>query len=137
MAISTTFAKARLFLRTLQRAPEPVRRKWQYSISALAFIAVVAGWVFYLNISLVPSATPAETTTRGESIFETFRKGFDVVGSSLSEEWVKFRELSGSLLDSLDARVSNPSVFTFVREEPTFVPVPYEPVPSHTLPVSE
>lgn len=125
------------FIRTLQRAPESVRRKWQRGISAAAFIAVIAGWIFYLNVSLVPSAAPVETATRGGGVLETLRKGFDVVGSSLSEEWAKLRELSGSLFDSLDARVSDPSVFTFVREESPFAPTSYEPVPPATLPVSQ
>ena len=137
MTISASFTRARLFLHTLQRAPEHVRRKWQRGISAIAFLIVVAGWVVYLNVSLVPSTAPVEAATNETGFLETLGKGFSVFGSSLAEEWARVREWSGTFWGSLDARLSNPSVFTFVREELPFTPSPYEPVPAQTLPIHE
>lgn len=128
--------KARTFLRALQRAPEPVRRKWQRGISAAAFVVVIAGWMVYMNLSLAPTVTPT-ATPRGEEggFFETLGKGFNVLGSALSEEWVKLRSWGNSLWGGLDAQLSKPSVLTFVREENAFTPAPYEAIPSVMLPI--
>ena len=136
MTPSISFTKARLFLRTLQRSPEPVRRRWQRGISAAAFMVVIAGWVVYLNVSLVPSTAPANAVESGPGFFETLGKGFSVFGSTLTEEWARVREWGSTLWGSLDARLSNPSVFMFVREESPFVPLPYEPIPPQTLPIN-
>lgn len=137
MTIFASFTRARLFLRTLQRAPEPVRRKWQRGISAVAFVVIIAGWVLYLNATLGPPTAPAETMREEGGFFETLGKGFGVFGSTLSEEWAKLRTWGGALWSELDAQVLDPSVFTFVREDSAFTPAPYEPVPPATLPVTE
>ncbi|MFH0806667.1 MAG: hypothetical protein V1885_03015 [Candidatus Brennerbacteria bacterium] len=137
MTLSASFAKARLFLRTLQRAPEPVRKKWQFGTSAVAMILVFAGWVLYLNISLSPPKVPVEETAKEGGFFETLGKGFGILGSTVSEEWAKIRDMSGSLWNGLGAQIANPSVFTFVREETVFAPTPYESVAPQTLPIGQ
>lgn len=136
MAISATLAKTRLFLRALQRSPEPVRRKWQRIASAVTMTLVIVGWIFYLSISLTPAAAPAAELPGESGFFETLGKGFNVFSSSISEEWAKVREKSDSLWSSLGAQLANPSVFTFVREEAPIAPTPYETVSPVMLPIS-
>jgi hypothetical protein len=137
MTLATSFTKARLALRTLQRAPEPVRKKWQRGFSAVIMALVIVGWVFYLNLSLAPANTPTETASKEGGFFETLGKGFDILGSTIYGEWAKLREAGGSLWNGLGAQLPNPSTFTFVREETEFTPMPYEPVAPHTLPVGQ
>ena len=135
MTLATSFVKARLALRTLQRAPEPVRRKWQRGISAIVFVIVITGWVFSLSASLGrPRVAPA-TTPKESGLFETLGKGFGVLESTISEEWTKLRDASGTMWNGLGAQLVNPSTFTFVREEIPFVPSPYEPIAPQTLPI--
>lgn len=135
MTLSASFLKARNFLRTLQRAPEPTRRKWQRGVSTIAMVLVVVGWVVYLNLSLSPAAPPKVEVPGENDFWETLGKGFDVLGSTISEEWAKVQEKSGSFWGGLGAELTNPSVFTFVREETPFTPSAYEPVAPQTLPV--
>ncbi len=101
-------------------------------------MVVIAGWIIYLNLSLTPSVLPAQETAKDKGgFFKTLEKGFGVLGSSLSNEWNSLRTWGDSLWGKLDARLANPSVFTFVREESPFVPSPYEPLPPASLPTTE
>lgn len=123
-------------LRTLQRAPEPVRKKWYRGVSTVTVAIVVIGWIFYLSVSLAPPQKPVTTTPEENGFFDTLGKGFEIFAASVTEEWGKLQKTGGALWNGLGAQLANPSIFTFVREEPPFVPTPYEPVPPVTLPVS-
>lgn len=130
-------AKAQTFLRALQRAPEPVRKRWQRTASAVTMALAIAGWIFYLSASFTPTAVPLDQVPEEGGFFETLGRGFGILGSAVSEEWAELKETGGSLWSELGARLANPSVFTFVREEIPFVPDSYEPVPPATLPISQ
>jgi len=121
-------------LRTLQRSPEPVRRKWRWGASAVAMAIVVTGWVFYLNFSLGPVKTAAPAATE-PTFFETLGKGFGVLGSELKNAWGALERGGESLWGSFGANLSAPRSFSFIREEAPAIPTLFEAVPPVTLPV--
>lgn len=126
----------RALLRTLQRAPEPVRKRWLFGASATAMALVVLGWVLYLNASLAPIGPAQEAAaTPRDSFFSVVGKGFSVIGTSLAEEWEALRRKSGELWSDLSASIASPTTFSFVRETPAFTPAAVEPVPPATLPL--
>lgn len=130
---------AKTFLRSLQRAPEPVKKRWLTGTSVTAVVLVLAGWIVYLNASIVslgPEKTD-KTVSSPHSFFSTLEKGFSVLGSSLGTEWGTIQREAKTLWDKLGAQLTNPATFSFVRETSPLAPPVIEPVPPSTLPVSQ
>jgi hypothetical protein len=136
--MESIIAKVGTFLRALQRAPESERKKWHMGASAIVMLLVIIGWVISLNFSLTrstPRTVKAEEGAGG--FFTTIGKGFEVLGENFAEEWDALRAEGELLWSGLGAQLTNPTVFSFVREEPPFIISPEEPVPPQTLPIAE
>lgn len=121
--------------KALQRAPKPVRKKWQWGASAVSMAIVILGWVLSLNLSLAPIGnTPAEDQNT-PGVLATLERGFEVLSERIAAEWARLRDAGSMFFGELGAQLSHPSAFTFVREETPLAPEPYEPISSQTLPV--
>lgn len=127
--------KTLTFLRTLQRAPEPVRKKWLFGASAVAMTLVLLGWFFSLNVSLAPLNPREARAEEPGTFFETLGKGFEVFGSTFLELWTTLRGRGELLWSAFDAQLTKPTVFSFVREAPLVMPPVLDPAPPATLPV--
>lgn len=140
MKLSSLAAASRAFIRNLQRAPEPVRKKWFVVLSAAAAAAVIGGWILSLDFAVFPPAPPEDgaepAMNGGGKFFETFRKGFEILGSSLSEETGALRAKGEDEWQKLAGQLVNPSVLTLVREEMPLAPETQEPLPVQILPIS-
>ena len=120
--------------RALQRAPEPIRKKWQRGASVVAFALVIGGWILYLNASLAPERA-AQAEHAQPSFFDTLRKGLDVFGSSLGDGWNVIKGTTESLWSSFGANLTNPTTLEFIREQVPQISNSFEPIPPQALPI--
>ena len=65
------------FLKKLQDAEEPEKRKWAALIVALIMMAVVVLWMQYLDFVVAPDDGPGEAS--GFSFIETMRAGAGMI----------------------------------------------------------
>ncbi|MBI2278742.1 MAG: hypothetical protein HYU81_01615 [Candidatus Brennerbacteria bacterium] len=130
------FMNARAFLRKLQRAPEPVRKRWFIGFSAAAIAVVLAGWALSLNFSVAPEELAEATESKEPPFAQTFGRGIAVIQSETSERWRVIQKNWGWLWSAIGAALDEETTFSFIQEtSSSSTPPAYEALPPATLPV--
>jgi hypothetical protein len=116
-------------LRDIQRAPEPVRKRWLAIVSTATMVAVVGLWMLYLNLTVPnPSAAAATSTPpaveepqkSGDSFWGTLGRGFSAIADEFQSSWNAAKEKVGAAFRDLSNALSEKNQFTV--EAPTSTP---------------